>query len=438
MALSSAMVWEVRTTGSDNNGGGFVAGATGTDYSQQDSAQDSGTDLACADGDAAAPAVTSATHTFDANDVGNIINITEAGTGFTLGRYQIVSVAGGAATLDRACGADGALTGGDWYLGGALATIDLAASVLVSDNIVYVKAGTYGETVTLDTSVSTTGHIIQFIGYNSTRTDNPTGTNRPLISGGSARANCVVCGTKVGTLFANFRFENATGDGVTASPGALTHFVNCKAASNGSEGWGGTTKYSFYHCEAGSNSASGFYDNYGAENMFSYSHDNSNAGFYVGNGNGIRVCCVADTNTSHGFYFGADEGLGTQYTNNSGEFFINCVAYNNTGATSDGFYLTFTSDKVYFLKAINCISKDNGRYGFNNNRSGSRILFFDKNCYHGNGTAGLNNFTAGSGDVTSDPSFTDAPNKDFTLGAASPCLNVGRTVGSNEGLVGTY
>ena len=40
MALSASTVWEVRpATGSDNNGGGFVTGASGTDYSQQGTAQ---------------------------------------------------------------------------------------------------------------------------------------------------------------------------------------------------------------------------------------------------------------------------------------------------------------------------------------------------------------------------------------------------------------
>lgn len=54
-ALGVATAWDVRTTGSDNNGGGFDSGVAvpGTDYSQQDAAEDSGTDLACADGDAA-------------------------------------------------------------------------------------------------------------------------------------------------------------------------------------------------------------------------------------------------------------------------------------------------------------------------------------------------------------------------------------------------
>ena len=38
MALSGSTVWEVRTTGSDINGGGFVTGQVGADFSQQDSA----------------------------------------------------------------------------------------------------------------------------------------------------------------------------------------------------------------------------------------------------------------------------------------------------------------------------------------------------------------------------------------------------------------
>ena len=46
MALSSSMVWEVRSTGDDLNSGGFRAGAGGTDYSQQDTPLIAFTDLA--------------------------------------------------------------------------------------------------------------------------------------------------------------------------------------------------------------------------------------------------------------------------------------------------------------------------------------------------------------------------------------------------------
>ena len=44
MALSANTVLEVRNGGSDTNGGGFVTGAAGTDWSQQDAAQYSVTD----------------------------------------------------------------------------------------------------------------------------------------------------------------------------------------------------------------------------------------------------------------------------------------------------------------------------------------------------------------------------------------------------------
>lgn len=178
MALDSTIVWEIRTTGSQNNGGGFKPGATGTDYSQQDTAQDSGTDLACADGDAAAPVITSATHNFVAADVGNIIHIT-AGTGWTAGWYEIVSVSDDAATLDRACGTDGAKTSGTWYLGGAYSTLDTSFMVTnkTAGNTVYVKKGTYDIAATLSFAGS-----IAVEGYQTTRGDTPTGANRPTIN----------------------------------------------------------------------------------------------------------------------------------------------------------------------------------------------------------------------------------------------------------------
>lgn len=83
------------------------------------------TDLACADGDLAAPVVTSATYTFTSRDVGRLLHVT-AGTGLTTGIYTIVSVSAGAATLDRAVGTDGAKTSGS-------ASISTADDVLIEN-----------------------------------------------------------------------------------------------------------------------------------------------------------------------------------------------------------------------------------------------------------------------------------------------------------------
>src|ERR1700736_2212184 len=116
MALPAGVVWEVRPgAGSDSAcGGGFVAGASGTDRSQQNAAQFSYTDLVV---DAVTNTkVTSAAHAFTSAEVGNLIQIT-AGAGWTTGFYQVVSVAGAIATLDRSPAAVGT-TGGTGALGG--------------------------------------------------------------------------------------------------------------------------------------------------------------------------------------------------------------------------------------------------------------------------------------------------------------------------------
>ncbi len=80
MALAATIVWEVRSGGSDTlNGGGFKTGASGTDYSQQNSAQYTLTNATTSGAD-----VTIAHSSASTDMVGNICQIT-AGTNFTTG-----------------------------------------------------------------------------------------------------------------------------------------------------------------------------------------------------------------------------------------------------------------------------------------------------------------------------------------------------------------
>lgn len=161
--------WDVRTTGNNNNGGAFLSTGTGTDFSQQGAAQQAYTDLVIGTPNTT---ITSVLHPFDATTPGNIINIT-GGTGFTVGRFLVLSVAGAVATLDRAAGTIASL-GGTANLGGALATIAQANSLLKSGNIVYMKSGTYTQTATNTITLSST-----WIGFNATHTDRGT---KPLIT----------------------------------------------------------------------------------------------------------------------------------------------------------------------------------------------------------------------------------------------------------------
>ena len=169
-ALSSSTAWEVRTNGNNNNGGGFVTGGSGTDYSQQDSAEYTATDLEINSGDNTI--VGSATHSFIASDVDNLMQIT-AGTGFTPGFYQIYSVSGGSATLDRACGTVES-TGGTYAVGGALRNIDYHHLVMVAGNTTWIKAdATYSRSSYIDLNdvAGTNALPLSFTGYTTTRGD---------------------------------------------------------------------------------------------------------------------------------------------------------------------------------------------------------------------------------------------------------------------------
>jgi hypothetical protein len=194
-AVNAGMVWEFRSTATASmvNGCGYdsTVASPGTDYSLQDGSQFNGSNLATTNGTTNPCVVTSATHNFVSTDNGNAIHITSGGN-FTAGWYEIKSTAGNAATLDRACASTASTSNGVWTVGGACnfgsATLDAqffatATSPVVSGNIVYFKNGTYtaGSTLTAGTAGTATAPI-NIIGYNSTRSDAPTGSTRPVIN----------------------------------------------------------------------------------------------------------------------------------------------------------------------------------------------------------------------------------------------------------------
>lgn len=109
-ALGAQTTWEVRpTVGSNTNGGAFRFGIGGTDVSGSatlvvDSANDK--------------KVTSSAHTFVSGDVGKYMRVT-AGTGWRLGWYQVKSIEGSGAILDRSPAAT-SVTGGTYSLYSAI------------------------------------------------------------------------------------------------------------------------------------------------------------------------------------------------------------------------------------------------------------------------------------------------------------------------------
>lgn len=228
MALSASTVWEVRNGGNDNNGGGFVTGASGTDFSQQDAAQDSGTNLTV---DATTNTdVTPDGYVVSAADVGNLIQIT-AGAGFSVGFYQIVSIQGGTKwRLDRSPAAT-STSGGTWAIGGAVATLDKLTNngPVVAGNIIWIKGPTYTLTTTWTITVdgNTANGPIVIKGYGTTRGD---GT-RPVITSSTNSVTLITTNAASFIIFDTLKLTHTAttrGFGISGvSTGSTYAVINC-------------------------------------------------------------------------------------------------------------------------------------------------------------------------------------------------------------------
>lgn len=214
MALAGPIAWDVRTTGDDNNGGGFNRGTAGTDYSVQDSPQKSGTDLAihATDNTKVQPVAAGVA----AADVGNLVKL-PGGGGFTAGTYEIRSQDGTYWTLDRGAGTIGS-TGGTYKMGGGRATIASAVGDAVSTNEVHVKSGTYN----LTSGVNPASKNIAFYGYGSSHGDMGT---KPLVTTATNSINLLTTpGFGFRMSVANISFSSTAGtpgNGIQGAQGTL-------------------------------------------------------------------------------------------------------------------------------------------------------------------------------------------------------------------------
>jgi len=352
MALSINTQWEIQTGGNDTNGGGFVAGAAGTNYSLVPGKRvATGTDDSTTDAVAAATSVlTSATANFQPSIVGNIIYL-QGGTGaLANGWYQVVSRTNATTIgLDRVVPAG---TGITMNIGGAIATPGgmgrIGATVVnhIIDNTIWIKAGTYLQTLATvnvpNGSFSFTQRI-HIEGYNTVRGDLGT---PPFIQASGAITGFTMfnapgistvwnlsldCASKASSTGLTIRghaykilVQNATNNGIVTSTSGTLQFctaLNCLPSFTlavGSE---------LYACVAGGGASIGFVSsgNVSFSNCISYGHTGA---------------------TGYGF-----EGIGES------QLFTNCVAYGNS---KDGFRNNSDPASTY----INCVAEGNAEFGF--------------------------------------------------------------------------
>jgi len=421
MALHANIEWEIRTAGNNDNGGGFKVGATGVDRCQQDAAHAVLTTASTVHSTTTQINVDAGDYTVSTQDVGNIIQIT-GGTA-TAGFYEITAVDTGNNrwTLDRSAGSSGQTVVG--RMGGALAHPQTIGSVIVAGNTIHIKSGTYlkvgsNSYVLQSTVQGGSGTPINWIGYNTTRRDRPIGNNRPLFDGNSDTTNCIIAIN--GNNFFDIRMANATGVGFSRGADMKIAIVNCRASSCGSHGFalGGTfDSTSVISCESDNNTGKGFENGAQTAMFCSYVHDNTAQGVTANRDLNATFSIFANNN-SHGVH-----------TFDGAPRLINCILFGNTGGSTDGLLLDGTGPGGEAF-VFNTVSKDNGRYGFNRSVSSTvKVLVanftFANNCYHGNGTAGLNTISASSTDITADPKFVNPAIGDFMLQGDSPLLNAG-------------
>lgn len=353
MALSASTVFEVRTAGNDTNGGGFVTGAAGTDYSQQDSKNTVGSDISTTDAVAVgSTTITSLTGNFGTTIVGNIIYFS-GGTGSITGQWRQVTARASTTsiTIDASIAAS---TGMTMNIGGALLSPSIAGSAAsVSGMITFIKSGTY--LITTATTATAGGCIVAtngtlIVGYSTNRFFGNTDT-KPLLQLSSVSSANICAGSSV--------YNNLDLDGNSQTTSkycqvSSTAFINCifrnfTAAGNGicyhCYGTGcSSTVFSgaAFGCEATGNTATPFATGGAVAHCISYSNTGgSTNGFAIQTG-GSCINCVAYNNGNHGFSGTNQSGLliNCHAEGNVGRGFnlgtlVNCSAYNNTaGATS--------------------------------------------------------------------------------------------------------
>jgi len=421
MTISANTVWEVRTTGNDTQcGGGFDAtiASAGTDYSQQNSAQATGTVTS------STTTVTATAGIFTAAMVGNII------TNGTMYKQITAYTSATVVTVDSAP----AWTSATVYVGGALASPGKVAGLLVPGNWVYQKSGTYtlstsssnvaGGIVILTASPPSDAQPLRWIGYQATRGDNGT---KPVIQVPASGVVSVDVFAITGGY--NFQIENMQVDGGTAT--GITGFnctnsngrsalIRCKASNCAFYGFNGAGASTYLIlCESVTCNNRGF-SLAGCLAINCISHGGGAYGFV--NSFGSFIGCIAYSNGGPGF--SATDSI----------MIANCISYANT---SDGF--NFAQRNCMLL---NCLAVNNGGYGFNaaNSSTPGSHLF---NCAAYSNTSGAKHAglttTESFLSLTINP-FNNAAGGDFSLnnlaGGGALC-RAGGLLGSFPGLSST-
>jgi hypothetical protein len=301
--------------------------------------------------------------------------------------------------------------GGAFAFGGALDG-DFVAQV-IDGNDVHIGPGTHtlGEAITFPAGGAAARQ--RWMGYNTSRGDDPTGANRPTIACGAF----IATGALLNDVY-NLIFTGTAAD-VFISAGS-SHIVNCK--STNSSGSGNRSAFSasggrpqFVKCESISTNGYGFNTTAAAFAAFQcYAHDSVQG--YVLLDNCDVIGSFADTCSGTGILLNATSVNDCLVANNT---VYGCAV--GIGGSGVGNVI------VNNILDGNTTDLSWGALGNANTN------LIDYNCL--NGTTKRTNVAAGAHDVDSDPLLVDPANGDFSLDTSSPCFDAGMQPDSTIGIV---
>lgn len=336
MAIAATTVWEGRTTGSDTQcSGGFNPARGGVDYTQQDTAQATGTATS------SGTTLTATTGIFTSQMLGN--TVTNGTTTFEITAFTSSTVV----TVDAAP----SWTGQTIYVGGACASPGKICASATAGNIIYLKSGTYTLTSTSNNvsggrftlATLATGRQTSLIGYQTTRGDLGT---KPIIKADGVITTFTICTTGTWNYIDNIEFDGNSRSGSAGISLGNGEVIRCRfknftaGAIKGGSAYdskatdcyatGCTTTVVFAvstrYCVAENNTVTAFASaggGTGGAHQFSYSINNTGAstdGFSATNNRTDYLGCVAYGSGRYGF-----TGSGNSYN-----IYTNCVGYGNT------------------------------------------------------------------------------------------------------------
>lgn len=426
MAISATCVFEVRTTGNDNNAGGFnLAGSSpGTDRSQQDAAQvfiDGVTITATVH--TTTTQITIVGHTVSSADNRNMLRIT-GGTA-TAGLYEITAIdaVNNRWTLDRSAGSSTQTVVG--RMGGALASPAVAAASCNGTGCdMWIKGGTY--TISVNAFNGGAGSRPQVAGLSA--------TNPCLITGYSTTRGDGGRPILQSSIAHNTAMFFSTGNTVVEH----IEIDSNNQGSSANVGFSLSTTCRINNCIARNSPGSGF--TFGTNDITATNclAESCATGYTV---NGFLFNCIAKSCTTRGF---ATNTFHTTFVNcidrasaigfevaTANVILTQCVAYGGSGS---GFNINASN----YATLINCIAYGRGGWGFtgSTNAEAQRVI----NCAAGNNTSGdqqtntttFPNTVIGFVTLSGDP-FVDATNGDFNLittGGGLQCRQTGYPAGA--------